>query len=72
MNKWIVQPLTNLEEAQRKKWYHYTESAGLDNVWLENGVERHETSYGSGIRDLDGLNAATGSLPKKAIGAGPR
>ena len=59
MNDWIVQPLTNSEEARRKKWHHYTES-GLDNVWLETGVERHETSYGPGIsiRDLDGLNTA--------------
>jgi DNA-binding transcriptional regulator YiaG len=31
---------------------------GLDNVWLVNGFQRHETGYGSGvsIRDLDGLH----------------
>lgn len=74
MNDWTVQPLTNFEEARRKEWYHYTES-GLDNVWLENGVERHETPYGSGISivDLDGLNAAIANwiVARKSYWSGP-
>ncbi|MBF9052582.1 transcriptional regulator [Roseobacter sp. HKCCD9010] len=41
--------------------YHYTE-CGLDNVWLVNGVERHDTPYGAGVSivDVDGLHAAIG------------
>ena len=74
MNNWIVQPMTNPEEARRKKWYRYTES-GLDNVWLENGVERHETSYGPGIsiEDLDGLDAAIANwiVARKSHWSGP-
>ncbi len=74
MNEWIVQPLTNPEEAERKNWHHYTES-GLDNVWLENGVEHHETSYGPGIsiRDLDGLDAAIANwiVARKSYWSGP-
>ena len=40
--KWSVRPLTSPEEAKGTGWHHYTES-GLDNVWLRDGVERHET-----------------------------
>jgi putative transcriptional regulator len=41
--------------------YHYTES-GLDNVWLLDGVEHHETPYGpaTSIRDIDELHRAIG------------
>jgi DNA-binding transcriptional regulator YiaG len=28
--------------------YHYQE-CGLDNIWLENGFEFHETPYGKGV-----------------------
>ena len=57
--KWLIRPLTSAEEAVGAGWHHYTES-GLDNVWLRDGVERHETPYGSGvsIQDVDGLNTA--------------
>ena len=54
--------------------YHYIES-GLDNVWLENGYEVHETPYGTGvsIEDTEGLHRAIGewlvSLPKPFNGA---
>jgi len=42
--------------------YHYTE-CGLDNIWLNNGFERHEdTGYGAGtsITDVEGLHVAIG------------
>ncbi|MGZ8219573.1 helix-turn-helix domain-containing protein, partial [Methylomagnum sp.] len=32
--------------------YHYQE-CGLDNVWLENGYEFHETPYGKGVSFLN-------------------
>ena len=37
--------------------YHYTE-CGLNNVWLVNGFEEHETPYGKGvaIQDADGIH----------------
>lgn len=37
--------------------YHYT-LCGLDNVWLENGYQIKETSYGQGVsvNDVDGLH----------------
>ena len=37
--------------------YHYT-LCGLDNVWLENGYQIKETSYGEGVsvHDVDGLH----------------
>lgn len=39
--------------------YHYIE-CGLDNVYLENGFERHKTHYGEGvsIQDTEGLHKA--------------
>lgn len=54
--------------------YHYIES-GLDNIWLEDGYQVHETQYGTGIsiEDTEGLHRAIGewlvSLPKKFTGA---
>ncbi len=41
--------------------YHYKDS-GLDNVYLANGFEVHETQYGQGvsIENLDGLHKAIG------------
>lgn len=41
--------------------YHYKE-CGLDNVWLSNGFEIHDTPYGEGvsIHDVDGLEKAIG------------
>jgi putative transcriptional regulator len=41
--------------------YHYTES-GLDNVWLANGFEYHDTPYGRGVSivNIDGLHAIIG------------
>ena len=41
--------------------YHYTD-CGLDNVWLANGVEEHDTAYGKGtsIHDVGGLHIAIG------------
>jgi putative transcriptional regulator len=47
--------------------YHYTDS-GLDNIFLVNGYEIHETPYGRAvsIEDLDGLHDAIGrSLVEK-------
>ena len=37
--------------------YHYTQS-GLDNIWLINGFEYHNTSYGKGVsvEDVEGLH----------------
>jgi DNA-binding transcriptional regulator YiaG len=37
--------------------YHYT-LCGLDNVWLENGYQVKETSYGQGVsvHDVEGLH----------------
>lgn len=42
--------------------YHYSES-GLDNVWLVNGFEVMETSYGEAvsIHDLEGLHRVIGT-----------
>lgn len=39
--------------------YHYTE-CGLNNVWLANGYDEHETPYGAAvsIADVDGLHRA--------------
>jgi len=39
--------------------YHYTE-CGLQNIYLKNGYEVHETPYGKGvsIHDADGLDRA--------------
>jgi putative transcriptional regulator len=54
--------------------YHYTES-GLDNVYLGNGYEVHETPYGKGvsIQDTEGLHRVIGawliSLPTPLNGA---
>ena len=41
--------------------YHYT-ACGLDNIYLFNGYELHQTEDGEGvsIRDLDGLHNAIG------------
>ena len=41
--------------------YHYTDS-GLDNIWLIDGFDRHETPYGpaTSIRDIDALHQAIG------------
>jgi DNA-binding transcriptional regulator YiaG len=46
---------------QTENLYHYTES-GLDDVWLEGGVDVVDTPYGSGIslRDIDGLHRIIG------------
>ena len=37
--------------------YHYTQS-GLDNIWLINGFEYHNTPYGKGVsvEDVEGLH----------------
>lgn len=54
--------------------YHYIDS-GLDNVYLGNGYQIHETPYGQGvsIEDTAGLHKAIGhwliSLPKPLNGA---
>lgn len=39
--------------------YHYR-GCGLDNVWLLNGYELHDTPYGKGVSfvDVEGLDAA--------------
>lgn len=41
--------------------YHYVDS-GLDNIYLANGFEIHETPYGEGIsiEDTEGLHKAIG------------
>lgn len=41
--------------------YHYKE-CGLNNIWLKNGFDVHETEYGSGvaIHDVEKLHAAIG------------
>ena len=56
-SQWTARPMESAVEGERSSWHHYTES-GLDNVWLDGGVERHETAYGPGIsiKDVDGLN----------------
>lgn len=43
------------------KTYHYTRS-GLDNIWLINGFEIHETPYGKGVsvQDVEGLHKVIG------------
>lgn len=43
------------------KPYHYTD-CGLDDVWLDGGVEYHETPYGpaTSIHNIDELHAAIG------------
>jgi putative transcriptional regulator len=50
-----------MDNGNRQFGYHYTES-GLDNVWLANGYEFHETTYGRGvsINNVDGLHKAIG------------
>ncbi len=54
--------------------HHYTES-GLDNVYLVNGYEVHQTPYGEGvsIHNMDGLHRLIGrwlvELPKPLTGA---
>ncbi len=54
--------------------YHYRD-CGLDNVWLENGYELHETPYGEGvsIHDTANLHRIIGlwliDLPKPLNGA---
>lgn len=54
--------------------YHYTES-GLDNVYLENGFQIHETPYGKGvsIQDTEELHRTIAewivALPNKLNGA---
>jgi DNA-binding transcriptional regulator YiaG len=54
--------------------YQYLD-CGLDNVWLENGYEFHETAYGQGvsIHDTPGLHKAIGlwltATPKPLNGA---
>ena len=49
------------EEEALKKPYHYT-ACGLDNIYLFNGYELHQTEDGEGvsIRDLEGLHHAIG------------
>ncbi|MCY3879010.1 MAG: hypothetical protein OXF74_07510 [Rhodobacteraceae bacterium] len=41
--------------------YHYVES-GLDDVWLKNGYERHDSRRGQSmsIKDIDALHQAIG------------
>ena len=43
------------------KFYHYTD-CGLDNIWLDGGVEVHDTPYGkaTSIRSMDTLHNAIG------------
>ena len=43
--------------------YHYTE-CGLENVWLENGYQMHDTDYGPAVSfsDADALHRVIGSL----------
>lgn len=43
--------------------YHYVES-GLDNVYLENGYQLHDTPYGRGvsIQDTEGLHKLIGRM----------
>lgn len=54
--------------------YHYKDS-GLDNIYLVNGFEKHETAYGAGVAidDIDGLHKAIGkwlaTVPKPITGA---
>jgi putative transcriptional regulator len=45
------------------KPYHYTE-CGLDNVWLEGGVEFVKTPRGTGvtIQDVEGLHRLIGNI----------
>jgi len=46
---------------KKDSMYHYT-SCGLRNIWLSNGYEAKETSYGEGvaIHNLAGLHKAIG------------
>lgn len=46
---------------KKENMYHYT-SCGLRNIWLNNGYESKETSYGEGvaIHDVEGLHRAIG------------
>lgn len=46
---------------QTENLYHYTES-GLDDVWLDGGVDVVDTHYGPGVsfRDIDGLHKIIG------------
>lgn len=54
--------------------YHYTDS-GLENIYLANGFEIHETPYGGGVSIVDtaGLHRQIGrwliDLPKPLSGA---
>jgi putative transcriptional regulator len=49
------------ERAAINKSFHYT-SCGLKNVWLRNGFDERDTSYGKGIaiQDVEGLHRAIG------------
>ena len=56
---------------QPREPYHYTE-CGLDEIYLVNGYEVHETHYGRGVsvKDADGLHKAIGcwlANSKKAL-----
>ena len=42
--------------------YHYRE-CGLDNIWLENGYEIHETAYGKGV-SFDRAEALDAAIAK--------
>jgi DNA-binding transcriptional regulator YiaG len=46
---------------QTDNLYHYTE-CGLDDVWLDGGVDVVDTPYGPGVtfRDIDGLHRIIG------------
>lgn len=46
---------------RKEDMYHYT-SCGLRNIWLRNGYEVKETSYGDGvaIHNVEGLHKAIG------------
>jgi putative transcriptional regulator len=48
-----------MDSQEGKQLYHYT-MCGLDNIYLANGFEIHDTDYGSGISitDIDGLHRA--------------
>ncbi len=54
---------------------HHYRDCGLDNIWLENGFECHDTPYGTGvsIHDTVGLHKAIGlwlvATPKPLNGA---
>lgn len=56
---WVVSALASREEANNAGWHQYTE-CGLDDVWLDGGVEYRDTPYGRGvaIKNAEGLDAA--------------